>query len=851
MERRTTPPHSTASIGLKNIQLFKEEILGIGSYGKVCRAKCDHLLCAAKIIHETLFDPAAAQQMSQEREHRLPIRRFEQECEFLNTIRHPNVIQYLGMYRDPDTGLPVLLMELMDDNLTHFLEASTQSIPYHVQVNICHDIALALTFLHTNGIVHRDLSSNNVLLISNVKAKVTDFGMAKFGDRNLRATRLTFTMSPGTDVYMPPEAVQDQPIYTEIIDCFSFGVIVVQVLTRQFPNPGDRLQKVELNHPGLPRGTLMVCIPEVDRRQNHISQIGPNNTLLPIALDCLKDRDVERPSAQQLCERVAALKESDAYAENVRDAQMTITQRDMQEQLLSLREEHTRAIDNLQELRAREEQSLREEHTRAIEHLQESQAREEQSLREEHTRAINNLQESRAREEQSLREEHTRAIEHLQESRAREEQSLREQHTRAIKHLLESRAKEKQSLRREHSREIQNLQEIQLREREGIIAAKEYEIKDLLQSHSEAIAARERDNQQLRLQLEQTTHKMNKKVKDLEGQLLKQMRLDLPSKDLQTQLDDSQKYADVTDMKLVWRIGKPAPQNMSRRCNAAVHTDKTMVYFNVGGQTPVYCYNISNDLWTRLPDCPNWCSSFVVINNMLTAIGGIKDGQYSNKVYSLKEGGAWVEEFPPMPTKRTSATAVCTESSLIVIGGVLDGSIRCPVEVMDIASHQWAIAANVSIKQEFQQASGVICDDQLYILGAIKSKSVYSCSLRDLLQSCQPASESTAAPPRPSNILWRELADLPLYNSTCVSLCGHLLAIGGNDCKSENTSSAKAVYAYKPTTNSWKVISQMSVARYLCFAVTLPTNNELMVVGGRSNESSNSATSSVEFANLI
>ena len=43
---------------------------------------------------------------------------------------------------------------------------------------------------------------------------------------------------------------------------------------------------------------------EVDRRQNHISQVDPNNPLLPIALDCLKDEDIERPSAQQLCERV-------------------------------------------------------------------------------------------------------------------------------------------------------------------------------------------------------------------------------------------------------------------------------------------------------------------------------------------------------------------------------------------------------------------------------------------------------------------------------------------------------------------------------------------------------------------
>ena len=169
------------------------------------------------------------------------MRRFEQECDFLSTIRHPNIVQYLCLYRNPDTGLPALLMELMDDSLTHFLESSTQPIPYHIQVNICHDITLALSFLHSNSIVHRDLSSNNVLLIGNaVRAKVTDFGMASLGDQNPRATHHTFTMCPGTDVFMPLEAVQDKPVYTEKIDCFSFGVITLQILTRQFPNPGDR-----------------------------------------------------------------------------------------------------------------------------------------------------------------------------------------------------------------------------------------------------------------------------------------------------------------------------------------------------------------------------------------------------------------------------------------------------------------------------------------------------------------------------------------------------------------------------------------------------------------------------------
>ena len=155
-------------------------------------------------------------------------------------MRHPNIVQYLDICLDPDTGLPALLMELMDESLTHFPESSPRPIFYHIQVNICHDITLALSFLHFNGVIHRDLSSNNVLLIGNVRAKVTDFGMASLGDQNPQATQLTFTMCPGTDAYMPPEAVQDKPVYTEKIDCFSFGVIAVQIVTRQFPKPGDR-----------------------------------------------------------------------------------------------------------------------------------------------------------------------------------------------------------------------------------------------------------------------------------------------------------------------------------------------------------------------------------------------------------------------------------------------------------------------------------------------------------------------------------------------------------------------------------------------------------------------------------
>lgn len=307
---------SEGTFGFKAVQLFKDEVLGIGAYGKVCLAKCDQLPCAAKIMHETLFDPSLTEKARPHHEHRLPFSRFKRECEFLSVIKHPNIVQYLGMYRDPDTHLPVLLMELMDSSLTHFLEGSPVPIPFHVQVDISYDIILALSFLHSNGVIHRDLSGNNVLMIGSIRAKVTDFGMARLVDPK-RLSMITRTMCPGTDVYMPPEAVDDPPLYTEKIDCFSFGVILVQILTRQFPAPTARKKKVKIDHPGLPEGVAVeVPVPEVDRRQDHISSIDSNHPVLAIALDCLNNKNVERPSSEQLCESMATLKCGQQYRES-------------------------------------------------------------------------------------------------------------------------------------------------------------------------------------------------------------------------------------------------------------------------------------------------------------------------------------------------------------------------------------------------------------------------------------------------------------------------------------------------------------------------------------------------------
>ena len=114
---------SQRNFGYQILEIIKSSCLGVGSYGAVYRALCDELPCAAKILHPTLFetnDPGT----------RKIIERFEQECLFLSGVRHPHIVQYLGVSRDPESGLPVLLMELMDSSLTQFLEQSEEPLPF-------------------------------------------------------------------------------------------------------------------------------------------------------------------------------------------------------------------------------------------------------------------------------------------------------------------------------------------------------------------------------------------------------------------------------------------------------------------------------------------------------------------------------------------------------------------------------------------------------------------------------------------------------------------------------------------------------------------------------------------------
>ena len=281
-------------------QLFKDAPLGSGAYGTVYLALCDGLLCAAKIMHRELV----VQRVSKHgQDDRLPWKRFDAECTFLSSLRHPNIVQYLDKKLDSESQ-SILLMEMLDESLTKFLDKCKTNLPFHTEVNICHDISLALVFLHSNGIVHRDLSSNNILMFGDRRAKISDFGMAKMFKQFEKKSR-SLTGLPGTKEYMPPEVFDKTPSYKYGVDCFSFGVLTLQVITLAYPEPAHEYAPVTED--------LLRRVPEVERRQAQIELAPRDHFLLPVMANCLKDKEDSRPTADDISSIVSSLTQSDEY----------------------------------------------------------------------------------------------------------------------------------------------------------------------------------------------------------------------------------------------------------------------------------------------------------------------------------------------------------------------------------------------------------------------------------------------------------------------------------------------------------------------------------------------------------
>ena len=153
------------------------------------------------------------------------------------------------------------------------------------------------------------------------------------------------------------------------------------------------------------------------------------------------------------------------------------------------------------------------------------------------------------------------------------------------------------------------------------------------------------------------------------------------------------------------------------------------------------------------------------------------------------------------------------------------------VEVLDTDTQQWSTASFLT--HPFSDATISICGERLYMLGGVdqtgsRTYSVLSCSIPELLQSCQPqplAGKLQTAPANQSTV-WRHVANAPHYESSCATLCGQLVAVGGYEADKDTST----ITGYNETTDSWEAMEDMPTAR--CQALVAILNGKMMVVGG-------------------
>ncbi|XP_008670225.1 serine/threonine-protein kinase STY8 [Zea mays] len=241
-------------------QVELHEVIGRGTTADIHRATWRGLDVAVKWVRPEFFRSNPSGEAF-----------FAQEVDVLSRQRHPHVLRLLGAcLRPPD--ICFLVTELLSGaTLGEWLHggrerrarpraASSPPPPLVDRVSRALDVALAMRHLHaqTPRVVHRDLKPSNVLLDAHLRARVTDFGHARF----LPDGKDALTGETGTYVYMAPEVIRCEP-YTDKCDVYSFGIMLNELITAEHPyiETSYGPSKIALN---VANGTLRPKLPEHD-----------------------------------------------------------------------------------------------------------------------------------------------------------------------------------------------------------------------------------------------------------------------------------------------------------------------------------------------------------------------------------------------------------------------------------------------------------------------------------------------------------------------------------------------------------------------------------------------------------
>lgn len=201
-----------------------EEILGSGAMGVVFRAthETSGRSAAVKIVHNELNQKGKV------------FERFEREAEILKQFRHPNIVRWLAWGRFKGTSY--FAMEYVEGVTLERVIQERGELPWREVVDLGIQLCDALHYAHEKSVVHRDLKPSNLLIATDGRLKLTDFGIAKDLDRTTQLTAPGRTL--GTAAYMAPEQIRGTPAVSHKTDLYALGVLLYQMLTGKPPFEG-------------------------------------------------------------------------------------------------------------------------------------------------------------------------------------------------------------------------------------------------------------------------------------------------------------------------------------------------------------------------------------------------------------------------------------------------------------------------------------------------------------------------------------------------------------------------------------------------------------------------------------
>jgi serine/threonine-protein kinase len=173
------------------------------------------------------------------------VERFRREAKNAASLSHPNIVSIYD--RGEAEGTYYIAMEHLDGRTLKELIVARGPAPPKIAIEYVRQILAALSFAHRNGIVHRDIKPHNVLVDSEGRVKVTDFGIARAG-----ASQMTDAGSiVGTAQYLSPEQARGDAVDRRS-DLYSLGVVLYELLTGTVPFSGDSPVEIAMKHLSAP-----------------------------------------------------------------------------------------------------------------------------------------------------------------------------------------------------------------------------------------------------------------------------------------------------------------------------------------------------------------------------------------------------------------------------------------------------------------------------------------------------------------------------------------------------------------------------------------------------------------------